>query len=151
MMCRACNIEQRPNSSNISRYDGGSQSTGWHADNDLLFDAKQHKACIVSLSLGASRTFKVRKIGDSQVAKALPLHHGSLCVTGGHVPKILQALGAEGTWYPKYEVQPNLEDNCLPSRAVQTMLLLSSQQNGQCAEGAGAKRLPAQFSPELPP
>ena len=85
-----CNLKVRPNSCNINRYMGGGQSIGWHSDDDLLFDAKKREAVIVSLSLGASRTFKVRKKGSPGAAKSLPLHNGDLCMMSGMFQKFYE-------------------------------------------------------------
>ena len=83
MVTDACALQQRPNSCNVNRYDGGCQSIGWHADDDKLFDAMRSSAVIISLSLGASRTFMVRRKGYHHAAVALPSENGDLCVMGG--------------------------------------------------------------------
>eukprot|EP01083_Nonionella_stella_P254446 874322_1 len=47
----------KPNSVNINLYENGFGSVGWHSDNEPLFEGKHSPALIVSLSLGATRTF----------------------------------------------------------------------------------------------
>ena len=49
-----------PNSCNVNRYDTGKDFVGWHSDDEKLFSTFNDQTMIVSLSLGASRTFEIR-------------------------------------------------------------------------------------------
>ena len=56
-------------------YRSGNDAMGWHADNEPEIDP----ACIASLSLGASRTFKIKQRNGDLVFD-IELHHGTLLV-----------------------------------------------------------------------
>lgn len=62
----------------LNLYRDGRDSMGWHSDHD--YDAGGQPA-IASLSLGATRTFQLRRKRDA-VRAALPLESGSLLVMG---------------------------------------------------------------------
>ena len=59
----------------VNGYRDGQDSMGWHRDNEPEID----QASIASLSLGASRTFKVRDKQTKAVVN-IDLHHGDLLV-----------------------------------------------------------------------
>ena len=59
----------------VNLYRDGQDSMGWHRDNEPEID----QASIASLSLGASRTFKVRDRQTKAVVN-IDLHHGDLLV-----------------------------------------------------------------------
>lgn len=63
------------NSVLLNRYESGSDSVGWHADNEPEMSAEHP---IASLSLGATRSFQMRK-GDGAI-QTIELEHGSLLV-----------------------------------------------------------------------
>jgi len=83
------------NSVLLNRYRDGSDSMGWHAD-----DERELAPVIASLSVGAVRTFELRHRGDRERI-ALPLASGSLIVMAGdtqrhwqhRVPKDVRAPG----------------------------------------------------------
>ena len=54
-----------PNGVNINRYANGNSGCGWHSDDEQLFYDSNNSECqqttIISLSLGASRSFQCRK------------------------------------------------------------------------------------------
>ncbi len=77
-----------PNAANFNLYRLGSHSVGWHADDEALFDAVDLEATIISLSLGASRTFelKQRKAADDE-AMRLDLRTGDLAAMHGLVQR----------------------------------------------------------------
>lgn len=56
-------------------YRSGSDAMGWHADNEPEIDP----SCIASLSLGATRTFRIKHRKDD-LCFDIDLHHGSLLV-----------------------------------------------------------------------
>merc|ERR1712228_437108 len=59
-LCGLSNSEEFPNSCNLNLYEGGGNSVGWHADDEALFQGKFSDCRIISLSLGAARTFELR-------------------------------------------------------------------------------------------
>ena len=66
------------NSCLCNRYRDGSDSVGWHADDEPLFGGDP---VVASLSFGAPRTFKLRR-NDRTAEREFVLHHGSLLVMG---------------------------------------------------------------------
>jgi alkylated DNA repair dioxygenase AlkB len=63
------------NSVLLNRYESGSDSVGWHADDEPEMSGEHP---IASLSLGAARSFQIRK-GDGPI-QTFELGHGSLLV-----------------------------------------------------------------------
>jgi NCS1 family nucleobase:cation symporter-1 len=64
----------RLNSCLVGWYENGANDVNWHAD-----DEPELRGCIVSVSLGATRTFKIRpSTGGSEID--IPLEHGSVLV-----------------------------------------------------------------------
>eukprot|EP00401_Gymnodinium_catenatum_P008330 CAMPEP_0117477228 /NCGR_PEP_ID=MMETSP0784-20121206/10716_1 /TAXON_ID=39447 /ORGANISM="" /LENGTH=294 /DNA_ID=CAMNT_0005271527 /DNA_START=353 /DNA_END=1234 /DNA_ORIENTATION=- len=79
---------EMPNSCNINLYRDGNDSVGWHSDNEPLFEADDVDACILSLSLGASRTFSIKEQEDFAVDRtpkttSVSIEHGDLCTMEG--------------------------------------------------------------------
>jgi alkylated DNA repair dioxygenase AlkB len=87
----------RFNSVLINRYRTGTDSMGWHADNERELGPEP---VIASISLGATRSFEFRHTKTRQI-HAMQLTHGSLLVMRGRtqqewahrVPKETQARG----------------------------------------------------------
>lgn len=52
---------ERPNSCLLNYYADGAHSVDWHADDEPIFEGMLRDCCIVSLSLGASRHFDLRR------------------------------------------------------------------------------------------
>jgi len=79
----ACGLSERPNACNMNHYEDGLEVVGWHSDDEELFQATEQDVLIMSLSLGASRTFELRpKDAPAESTKVL-LHHGDLCTMEG--------------------------------------------------------------------
>merc|ERR1719223_546439 len=53
---------EMPNSCNLNLYEDGNMSVGWHSDDEALFQGKFVDIGIISLSLGVTRKFELRKI-----------------------------------------------------------------------------------------
>jgi len=51
-----------PNSCNLNLYEDGQHSVAWHADDEFLFQGKKEDCLIISLSLGATRSFDLKTI-----------------------------------------------------------------------------------------
>ncbi|TRX34883.1 alpha-ketoglutarate-dependent dioxygenase AlkB [Flavobacterium sp. ZT3R18] len=64
----------------LNYYRNGSDSNGWHADNEKELGTNP---IIASLSLGAERTFQLKHNSDSTQKKSLILEHGSLLLMQG--------------------------------------------------------------------
>jgi len=86
-VCNACGIRQLPNSCNANYYKDGSQSVGWHADDEPLFNAVYQDALIISLSLGESRSFELRPKNSVNKTIRLRLLDGDICTMEGLMQK----------------------------------------------------------------
>jgi alkylated DNA repair dioxygenase AlkB len=64
----------------LNYYRNGSDSNGWHADNEKELGTNP---IIASLSLGAKRTFQLKHNSDPTLKKSLILEHGSLLLMQG--------------------------------------------------------------------
>ena len=69
------------NSVLINLYRDGSDSNGWHADNEAELG---FNPIIASLSLGASRNFDLKR-NDDHFKKRIVLESGSLLIMGGEI------------------------------------------------------------------
>lgn len=91
-----CGINEQkdwPNSCNLNLYEDGSTSVGWHADDEQLFQGKAQDCRIISLSLGATRSFELRRNWSDSVDDhtiRLQLSDGDLCTMEGMLQKHLQ-------------------------------------------------------------
>eukprot|EP00434_Breviolum_minutum_P035539 symbB.v1.2.031463.t1/scaffold3639.1/size85583/2 len=88
-----CGINEQkdwPNSCNLNLYEDGSTSVGWHADDEQLFQGKARDCRIISLSLGATRNFELRKNWSDEDTVRLRLSDGDLCTMEGLAQKHLQ-------------------------------------------------------------
>ena len=92
-----------------NRYRSGSDYVGWHSDDERDMGSRP---VIASLSLGASRVFRVRPRSGGK-SKSLLLQHGSLLVMWGDsqgffkhsVPKTAQRVGERINLTYRYVVQ----------------------------------------------
>ena len=71
-----------PTGVNLNRYSGPSSCIRWHSDNEPLFGPQNAPKLIVSMSLGNSVEFKVRR-GQGNVPSLITLDHGDLLVMDG--------------------------------------------------------------------
>ena len=55
-----------PNSCNLNLYMNETHSVGWHADNESMFGGADSPIRIISLSLGAPRTFMLREAANTR-------------------------------------------------------------------------------------
>jgi alkylated DNA repair dioxygenase AlkB len=93
-------IDWRFNFVLVNRYRDGRDAMGWHADDEAALGARP---VIASLSLGATRRFRLRRIATG-VGRELLLEHGSLLVMFGEsqhawrhaVPRAHAGVGATG-------------------------------------------------------
>jgi len=82
-VCRTCGFKDLPNSCNANYYDGGGQCVGWHCDDEPLFDAIRRDVLILSLSLGATRSFELHSKDKPTEIILLSLNNGDLCTMEG--------------------------------------------------------------------
>ena len=91
-----------PNSCNLNRYDDENDSVGWHSDNEDLFQGTKECIRIISLSLGAPRTFAVkgnRNYRGPVSEVQLTLFHGDLLTMDGMMQKhFLHTVPREDAW-----------------------------------------------------
>lgn len=64
----------------LNLYRDGQDSNGWHADNEKALGTNP---VIASLSLGATRQFKLKHRDDTSLRTSMPLTHGSLLLMQG--------------------------------------------------------------------
>ena len=77
-----CAKREVPTGVNLNRYSGPSSYIRWHSDNEPLFGPQNAPKLIVSMSLGNSVEFKVRR-GQGSVPSLITLDHGGLLVMDG--------------------------------------------------------------------
>eukprot|EP01083_Nonionella_stella_P093859 263243_1 len=82
-------FEYPPNSCNVNWYNDGTDSVGWHSDDEALFDSSRQDTLIISLSLGQHRRFEVKLKDDdkesdlSDEIKDIVLYSGDLMTMEG--------------------------------------------------------------------
>ena len=77
-----CGKRELPTGVNLNRYSGPSSCIRWHSDNEPLFGPQNSPKLIVSMSLGNSVEFKVRR-GRGSVPSLITLDRGDLLVMDG--------------------------------------------------------------------
>lgn len=75
------------NSVLLNLYRDGQDSMGWHRDNEPELGPEP---CIASVSLGAVRKFRFRKVGDPSQKVEVELASGSLLVMSGRTQELWQ-------------------------------------------------------------
>ena len=68
---------------NLNHYDGSRSCVRWHSDNEPLFGPQNLPELIVSLSLGNSVEFMVRRRASRNEASSIRLDHGDVLVMDG--------------------------------------------------------------------
>ena len=95
-----CARREVPTGVNLNRYSGPSSCIRWHSDNEPLFGPQNAPKLIVSMSLGSSVKFKVRR-GQGSVPSLITLDHGDLLVMDGLTQSEYvhcTASGLQGPW-----------------------------------------------------
>jgi len=91
--CGLKSFEAMPNSCNLNLYEDGTNSVGWHADDEQLFQGRFQDCRIISLSLGARRRFELRlnwpEKGEEGLVQIM-LGDGDLCTMEGMTQKHFQ-------------------------------------------------------------
>merc|ERR1712216_959682 len=94
-LCGLTEPEQWPNSCNLNMYVDGQMSVGWHADDEALFKGRYEDACVISASLGHTRTFELRlsAAGEEEGERekyTMRLGNGDICTMEGLTQKHYQ-------------------------------------------------------------
>ena len=78
-----CSAREVPSGVNLNRYAGWGSSVPWHSVNEALFGDQSDPKAIVSMSLGSSVDFRVRRRGRRNAPSSIRLDHGDLLVMDG--------------------------------------------------------------------
>ena len=78
-----CAKGEVPTGVNLNRYAGNGSFIPWHRDNERLFGSPFEPKVIVSVSLGHSALFKLRRRASENTPSQIRLEHGDLLVMDG--------------------------------------------------------------------
>ena len=78
-----CAEGEVPTGVNLNRYSGNGSCFPWHCDNEPLFGSPFEPKVIVSMSLGHSVLFKLRRRTSENTPSQIRLDHGDLLVVDG--------------------------------------------------------------------
>ena len=78
-----CAKGEVPTGVNLNRYPGNGSCIPWHCDNEPLFGSPFEPKVIVSMSLGHSALFKLRRRASENTPSQIRLDHGDLLVMDG--------------------------------------------------------------------
>ena len=78
-----CGKKDVPTGVNLNQYAGPGSFIRWHSDNEPLFGPQNLPKLIVSLSLGNSVEFMVRRRASGNVPSSIQLDHGDVLVMDG--------------------------------------------------------------------
>ena len=81
-----CAKGEMPTGVNLNRYAGNGSFIPWHCDNERLFGSPFEPKVIVSMSLGHSALFKLRRRASENTPSQIRLDHGDLLVMDGSNP-----------------------------------------------------------------
>lgn len=92
--CGFPNMTEWPDCCNLNLYMDGSNTVGWHADDESLFQGKHQDITIISLSLGMPRRFELRynwpETAEEDEVLPIILNNGDLMTMEGMTQKHLQ-------------------------------------------------------------
>ena len=78
-----CAKGEVPTGVNLNRYSGNGSRIPWHCDNEGLFGSPFEPKVLVSMSLGISAMFKLRRRAPENTHSQIRLDHGDLLVMDG--------------------------------------------------------------------
>ena len=81
-----CGVHDRslwPHACNLNFYRSGASSVDWHADSEPMFQGLHRSISIISLSLGAPRTFQLKGWWHRANVQEIQLRDGDLCTMEG--------------------------------------------------------------------
>ena len=90
-----------PTGVNLNQYGGLGSHIRWHSDNEPLFGPQYSPELIVSLSLGNSVEFKVRRLAPGDVPSSIWLDHGDVVVMDGLARSEYEHCTASGLQGPR--------------------------------------------------
>ena len=96
-----CGRRELPTGVNLNRYSGPSSCIRWHSDNEPLFGPQNFPTLIVSMSLGNSVEFMVRRRASRNVPSSIRLDHGDLLVMDGLAQSEYEHCTASGLQGPR--------------------------------------------------
>ena len=79
----SCHLGVQEGMCHLNRYSGSGSCIPWCSDNESLFGPPNQTKLKVSMSLGSSVEFKVRRRVQGEVPSLITLDHGDLLVTDG--------------------------------------------------------------------
>ena len=84
-------LDKVPNACNFNKYENGSQTVWYHADDEDLFKTSSGATTIVSVSFGATRSFGFKKNYEiPKQAKVVDVHSGDIMVMTGKTQQFWQ-------------------------------------------------------------
>ena len=83
LLTPGCAKGEVPTGVNLNRYAGNGSCIPWHCDNERLFGSPFEPKVIVSMSLGHSALFKLRRRAPENTPSQIRLDHGDLLVMDG--------------------------------------------------------------------
>ena len=83
LLTPCCAEGEVPTGVNLNRYAGKGSRTPWHCDNERLFGHPVEPKVIVSMSLGHSVLFKLRRRAPENTHSQIQLDHGDTLVMDG--------------------------------------------------------------------
>ena len=96
-----CGKKDVPTGLNLNQYAGTGSLIRWHSDNEPLFGPQNSPKLIVSLSLGNSVEFKVRRRSPGKVPSWIRLDHGDILVMDGLAQSEYEHCTASGLQGPR--------------------------------------------------
>ncbi len=93
---KATGVPMEPHGINCNLYEGHTQYLYFHADNEPITRTPTENSTIISLSIGATREFRVMR-NFAKDHFPLALNSGDLVIMGGTLQKFYQHMVAKGT------------------------------------------------------
>ena len=100
LLSRWCARVNVPTGVNLNQYSGSGSCVPWHTDNESLFGPPNQLKLIVSMSLGHSVVFQVRRV-QGYVPSSMTLDHGDLLVMDGSAQSEYAHRTVPGLEFPR--------------------------------------------------
>ena len=95
-----CGKKDVPTGLNLNQFAGPGSLVRWHSDNEPLFGPQNSPKLIVSLSLGNSVEFKVRRRAPGHLPSSIRVDHGDILVMDGLADSEYKHCTASGLQSP---------------------------------------------------
>ena len=135
-----CGKKDVPTGVNLNQYAGPGSHIRWHSDNEPLFGPQNLPKLIVSLSLGNSVEFMVRRRASGNVPSSIRLDHGDILVMDGLAQSEYEHCTASELQGPRV----NLTNRWVAQRPTHCVLS-TSRRSGLCAPNVCARFGRAKF------